>query len=417
MGLDTLTPDDPIFRDEDALRDHFPDRILERDEKLAEYQSKFKEVVRNKRPRNVFVYGPTGVGKTIGTQAVLESIEDSIEQFDYANSDFEKPSLKTVHLECKDLNTSYQVAANLVNVLRAATDRSQISTTGYPEGDIYEMLFSELETINDSHVLIALDEIDNIGDDDNILYKLPRCNNDNSANHVPPEETKVGVIGITNDGSFKDYLDPRVQSTLCNREVHFPPYDAKELKTILRDRAKVAFHDDVLQDDVIPLTAAFAAQRKGYARTALDLLYETADIARANGHEQITEDHVREAEEIIQQGAIVKEVEGLSTHGELVTYTLIRLEEDGEAPAKLDKVYAWYETFATEIGVDTVTPRTVHDVLNDLMMNGIATSHEINQGRAGGRHYEYELGVQKDPILSGLQSDTRLRDISSEKRF
>ncbi|MDZ5813244.1 cell division control protein 6, partial [Halorubrum sp. AD140] len=70
--LGHLTPEDGIFLDEDVLRDDYdPSRILERDEVLNRYLQMFSEVVRNKRPRNVFVYGPTGVGKTVGTHLVL----------------------------------------------------------------------------------------------------------------------------------------------------------------------------------------------------------------------------------------------------------------------------------------------------------------------------------------------------------
>jgi cell division control protein 6 len=409
--MERLTPDDGIFRDEDALRDHFPDRILERDDKLAEYQSRFKEVVRNKRPRNVFVYGPTGVGKTIGTKAVFQNLERSIEAFDYEASRFDEPSLRTVHLECKDLNTSYQVAAHLLNRLRSATDRDRVSTTGYPEGEIYRMLFEELRQVDTSHVLIALDEIDNIGGDDNILYKLPRCNNDNSAAYVDPAATKVGVVGITNDGTFRESLDPRAKSTLCDQEIHFPPYDAVELETIVEDRAAVAFHDDVLSQDVVPLTAALAAQRSGYARTALDLLYEAADNARSADDARVTEDHVKTAEESIQQGAIVEEIRGLSTHGTLVAYAMLRLSEGEELPAKIDKIYAWYKQFAEQVDVDPVTSRTIHNTLNDLMVNGTVTSEEVNKGRSGGRHYEYELGCRAEILLDGLEGDSRIGSV------
>lgn len=411
--MERLTPGDGIFHDEDALRDHFPDRILERDEKLAEYQNKFKEVVRNKRPRNVFVYGPTGVGKTIGTKAVLQNIKESIDAFDYDNTRFTEPSLRTIHLECKDLNTSYQVAAHLLNLLRREGDRDQISTTGYPEGEIYRMLFDELRRVPASHVLIALDEIDNIGDDDNILYKLPRCNNDNSATFVDPAETKVGVIGITNDGTFRDSLDPRAKSTLCDQEIHFPPYDANELETILSDRANVAFHDGVLSDDAVPLTAALAAQRSGYARTALDLLYEAADKARSENDSLVRDTHVHAAEEGIQQGAVVEEVQGLSMQGKLITYAMLRLEEGEELPAKIDKVYAWYEQYARQVDADAVTSRTVHNTLNDLMVNGIVNSTEVNKGRSGGRHYEYELGCPSQVLLNGLEGDSRIGSLDS----
>lgn len=410
--METITPENSIFRDEDALRDHYPDRILERDEKLSQYLNEFTEVVRNKRPRNVFVYGPTGVGKTIGTKAVFDRVEKSIEEYDYdSNPNIDEPSVKTIHVDCKDLNTSYQVAAWLVNEFRKDSERDQISPTGYPESEVYRMLFEELRDIDETHALIALDEIDNIGKDDNILYKLPRCNNDNSANHVDPDQTKVGVVGITNDPQFKDDLDPRARSTLCEREIHFPPYDANELQTILSDRAEQAFHDGVLANGVVPLTAALSAQRDGYARTALDLLFEAGALARARGEPEVTEDHVHEAEESIQRGAIVQEIDTLSTHAKVITYTLLRLHEEDETPAKLDKVYAWYERLANQIGADPVTSRTVHKTLNNLMMNSIATSKEINRGRAGGRHYEYDIGARPDLIVDGLAGDNRLAEL------
>jgi orc1/cdc6 family replication initiation protein len=280
------------------------------------------------------------------------------------------------------------------------------------------MLFEELRQVDTSHVLIALDEIDNIGGDDNILYKLPRCNNDNSAAYVDPATTKVGVVGITNDGTFRESLDPRAKSTLCDQEIHFPPYDAVELETIVEDRAAVAFHDDVLSQDVVPLTAALAAQRSGYARTALDLLYEAADnarstdgAARSTDGARVTATHVEAAEESIQQGAIVEEIRGLSTHGTLVAYAMLRLSEGGELPAKIDKIYAWYRQFAEQVGVDPVTSRTIHNTLNDLMVNGTVTSEEVNKGRSGGRHYEYELGCRAEILLDGLEGDSRVGSV------
>lgn len=413
MGSDipTITPENDIWLDEDALRDHFPDRILERDEKLAEYLNAFSEVVRNKRPRNVFVYGLTGVGKTIGTKAVLDRLHDSINDYNYdSTTEFEEPSLRTLYVECEGLNSSYQVAGKLINCFRRERGGSTIKVTGYPESEMYEMLFDEIRAIDESHLIVALDEIDNIGEDDSILYKLPRANDDDDdqVNKIDPSNTKVGVVGITNDSTFKDHLDPRARSTLCDKEVHFPEYNARELRTILEDRAGQAFKDGVLTDDVVPLTAAFATQQSGYARTALDLLYEAGSIADERGASRVTEEHVRAAEDRLQQGAIVPEIKGLQKHPTLLTYALLRLHDEGELPAKLDKVYAWYETAADRAGVDTVTSRTIHNTLNDLMMNGIVQSSEVNKGRGGGRHYEYSLGVSGDLVLAGLSGTSNL---------
>lgn len=415
--MKTITPDSSIFKNEDALRDHYPERILERDDKLEEYLTALKPVIRNKRPQNIFVHGPTGTGKTIATKATFEGIHQSIEQHDYDTSDFDEPSVRTIHVEVRDLNTSYQVVARLINELRSDTQRGKIRQTGYPESEMYGMLYDEIELIDESHLLIAIDEVDTVSNKDTLLYKLPRINDDSSPPFIDPDDTKVGIVGITNDQKFKDYLDSRTQSTLFEHSIYFPPYDAQQLQTILADRASVAFHDGALSDDAIPLTSAFAAQRKGHARTGLELLLAAGQIVEKMGDECMTEKHVRKAEEGIQKGPIATEVEGLSLTPKLVAYSMVRLEEDDETPAKLDKIYGRYETYAKSIDADTVTPRTVHETLNDLMVNSVVTSHEVNKGSKGGRHYEYELAASVDAVVMGLSGDTRLKEIEWDGRI
>ncbi len=51
-------------------------------------------------------------------------------------------------------------------------------------------------------------------------------------------------------------------------------------------------YDDAVDDAVIALCAAIAAQDTGSARQALDILYKSGEIARTNGEERLTEDHV-----------------------------------------------------------------------------------------------------------------------------
>ena len=52
----------------------------------------------------------------------------------------------------------------------------------------------------------------------------------------------------------------------------FNPYDAQQLQDILRERVKIALHQDVIGDGVIEMCAGLAAQEHGDARCALDLL-------------------------------------------------------------------------------------------------------------------------------------------------
>ncbi|GAA0196318.1 AAA family ATPase [Haladaptatus pallidirubidus] len=76
MGLEEFTFDDPSFENEDVLRDHYrPDDLIERDRELEEYQAALKPVIKGSRPRNIFLYGQTGVGKTLATNMVLNRLQ------------------------------------------------------------------------------------------------------------------------------------------------------------------------------------------------------------------------------------------------------------------------------------------------------------------------------------------------------
>ena len=63
----------------------------------------------------------------------------------------------------------------------------------------------------------------------------------------------------------------RAQSAFTPEDVHFDDYDAKQLHAILRRRHD-AFFQGVVDSDVIPLAAAFAAQTYVDARKAIDLM-------------------------------------------------------------------------------------------------------------------------------------------------
>jgi len=90
-----------------------------------------------------------------------------------------------------------------------------LKPTGYPRRQVNEWLWEELDAIG-STVIIVFDEVDHI-DDDSILYQIPRARANGNL-----EESKVGIIGISNDFKFRESLSSKVQSSLCEKELQFP---------------------------------------------------------------------------------------------------------------------------------------------------------------------------------------------------
>lgn len=380
--------DETIFADEDVLReDYQPETLEERDEELDEFKAYLQPVINGKQPRNIFLYGKTGVGKTAATKYLLHHLQTDAEQY-------EDLSITTIYCNCEDLTSSYQVAVELVNRLRPVDN--QISATGYPLNEVYSKLYTELESVGGT-ALIVLDEVDQIGNDDSILYQLPRAR----ANEYL-ETTKVGIIGISNDFKFREGLDPRVEDTLCEREIHFPPYDAVDLRAILSRRAKLAFQPDTLDEDVVPLCAAFAAQDRGSARQALDLLFEAGDLARRADEKQVTESHVRQAKEQLEKRQIEQSLLDLTIHGHLTLFAVAILAKNEDTPARKGDVHDQYQSIVSHLEHDPLSDRSVHSHLNELTMLGILNRREFNEGRAGGIYYKYELDVDPVTVESAL---------------
>ena len=385
-----------IFANKDALGESYqPDRIEERDEEIAEYMDALQPVIDGWEPNNVFLYGNTGVGKTAVTDYLLDQLQSDVEAYDDVD-------LTVVDLNCKPLTSSYQVAVGLVNELRP--HGGEISSTGYPQQAVFEKLFQELDKIGGT-ILIVLDEIDAIGQQDDLLYELPRARANGKL-----EDTKVGVIGISNDFKFRDHLDPRVQDTLCEREIQFPPYDAVELESILESRVEISIVDNKIEDGVLKLCAALAARDTGSARQALDLLQLAGEAAENTDADEIKLTHVEAAQEKLEQERVEEGMRDLTHHGELTLLAVLSKMAKEETPCRTKIVYQEYTSLCQSASIDPLSQRSVHNHLSDLRMLGILSSNE-NRSGSPGNYYSYELDV---PFPSAIEAMSDVSTLDNE---
>jgi cell division control protein 6 len=385
MGM--FERDNEIYRDRDALReDYQPEELVGRDEELDTYRAALQPVINGEQPNNVFLYGKTGVGKTAATRYLLEHLKEDTAQYD----DIE---LTLVSLNCDGLTSSYQVATRLVNEFRSDTE--QISTTGYPRASVYEMLWDELDACGGT-VIVVLDEVDHV-EDDSILYQLPRARANGNLSTA-----KIGIIGISNDFSFREELSPKVRSSLCEQEIHFPAYDAEDLQKILQQRVDIAFHDGVLNSGVIPLCAAYGAKDAGDARQSIDLLMKAGDLARDDDTQHVTEEHVERGRRALERGRIKEGISGLTQHGHLVLYALLTFDLEGEVPVRSRDIRPRYTRFTEMAGRDPLVPRRMRDHLSELAMLGIISVTERNEGRRGGTYREYAVDMDLNLLLDAM---------------
>lgn len=385
----SFQPQKSIFQEDRALLEKWqPKEIVGRDEELQRLHKILQPVMNGEHPKNAFIYGKTGVGKTASTRYKLHDLIDSAEEFDI--------DVDRVWVNCNGLNSSYQVAIELTNKLAGPSE--ELPPTGLPSRTVYRQMWSVLDGYDDT-VIIVLDEVDSIGAQDDLLYKLSRAEAEGDLS-----ETEIGIIGISNDLSFRNKLDPRVQSSLCEREIQFSAYDSNELRAIMNKRAETAFHDDVLEGAVIPLCAALVTSEGGDARKGLDLLYEAGQVARDAGADTVTEEHVRTGWGELQRERIMEGLSECNQHEFMVLSAVLSLEINGETPARFKNIYPVYKSYATDVLSDVNMKRRTHDYLKDLSMLGILSQHERNQGRDG-NYYEYELDIPSEMIMEALEKE------------
>ncbi len=385
-----------IFKNRDVLRHTYtPDDLPHRDEQIRTLASILAPALRGETPSNVLIYGKTGTGKTATVKFVGRQLEEMSRKLNVR--------CMVHYINCELIDTQYRVLASLANALGRT-----VPMTGWPTDQVYEEVKKALD-LREQTVIIVLDEIDKlVKKGDEALYNLSRINSE-------LEKGKVSIIGISNDLKFKNYLDPRVISSLSEEEIIFPPYNAEQLKDILEQRAKLAFYEGVLDDEVIPYCAALAAQEHGDARKALDLLRVSGEIAEKENADKVTKEHVKKAVKKIESDHIAEAVRTLPTQSKILLFGMVLLTESGYRKFTTGEVYAVYKNLCRRIGMDVLTQRRISDLISELDMLGIINSIVISKGRYG-RTREIKLDVPIDDVKRVILEDYRLEALERIER-
>jgi cell division control protein 6 len=203
-------------------------------------------------------------------------------------------------------------------------------------------------------IIFVLDELDMlVGRRDKkepafsrLLYQLSRAGVSDDLT------TYISVVAISNDTKMMESVGSRALSSFTPEDIHFDDYDANQLQAILR-RRQDAFYENILDEDVIPLAAAFAAQTHGDARKVIDLMCVAGEFAEREGNERIRETHVRAAQDKVERNRVLEIIRGISTQKKLCLYatTAVAAETDNGS-TRSTSGYQVYRFLTESIDVD-----------------------------------------------------------------
>jgi archaeal cell division control protein 6 len=371
-----LLDQDSVFIDKSKISPHYvPNKLPFRDEQIKTLSIWLAPVLKKAKPHNVFIYGKVGTGKTTVVNHVINNLTSCSQE--------NLLPLQTIYLNCRNFQTKNAVLFYCVQ--HFYPDKNFV---GYSKSFIYDKFITYIKQ-KELNFIIILDEVDKIKEReiDDLIYSLTRANDELIFG-------SVSMIGISNNLFFKSKLDLRTKSSLCEQEAVFPPYNAEQLKEILKQRVPLAFKNNVVEESAINAAAALSAKESGDARTAVMLLLRAGELADLNKEKKVTDKDVLNAKEKVEEEVIKSMVLTLPVQLQLV---LLAISEKSIAPTGILKitgqldsnvlysgeVYDKYEELCKKYAEKIVSTRWFREYINELETYGFITTTVSGKGFKG----------------------------------
>ena len=250
------------------------------------------------------------------------------------------------------------------------------------------------------YVTVILDEVDRIGTRDELLYEIPRSRNTGRVEHILPS-----VIGISNDIGYKESIQSKTDSSLRLKEITFKKYDASQLREILSQRASKAFKDGMIDEEAIPLAAAFARKQGGDARYGIDLLQKAGMKAKQDEEGTVLPEHVRSAHEEKERDRVYEVTDDLSDQEKLVLAAIMYHDLRNETPISRADLYPTYKRFSGTLLDNSNVPRRVADYLKEMSQLGLVDRQDAYKG-PGESGFKYALEKVEYNMIIQILGDT-----------
>src|SRR5574338_629997 len=392
--LDDATSGRSILKKRDVLHFTFiPETILHRDNELAKVTQALLPILKKSRPSNLLVYGKPGTGKTLVVKTILSKIQKRVEKSDFP--------IKLVYTNAKDETTLYGLLVSFGRQLGLKTQK-ELPTTGLSISSVFNKLLDVIQK-NSTNAVFVIDEIDYLAElisktGKDILYNLTRAN----------ERLKTGsltLIGISNDLTFKERLDPRVLSSLSEEEIVFTNYTVGQIKEILEERIRVAFIPNAIEQSAVNLCAAMSGQEHGDARRAIDLLRIAGEIAEREQSDTVKEDQIRRASLKMEEDKETTALNSYPLHEKLLILAVMKASGNTTG-----EIYQSYKNLCKITRQKELTQRRITQMLSEIEMTGLITGKIIHQGMHG-RTKKFSLTLNADTVKKAFKENLTLEDL------
>ena len=391
--LDDAATGKSLFKNREVLHFTFiPDIILHRDEEQKKVTQSLLPLLKRARPSNLLVYGKPGTGKTLVVKKVLDKIQERVKDGSFP--------IQLLYANAKEETTLYGLLVKFGRQL--GLKEKQLPTTGLSISEVFNRLLGAI--VQDGlNTVFVVDEIDYLAElvsktGKDVFYSLTRAN----------ERLKKGsltLIGISNDLTFKERLDPRVLSSLSEEEIVFTNYTVDQIKKILEERIKEAFIPNTVDQAALNLCAAMSGQEHGDARRAIDLLRVAGEIAEREQSDSVKEDHIRRASLKMEEDKETTALNSYPLHEKLLILGVMKANG-----STTGEIYQSYKNLCKVTRQKELTQRRITQMLSEIEMTGLISGKIIHQGMHG-RTKKFSLTLNPETVKKAFKEDLALEDL------
>jgi len=391
--LDAAESGKSIIKNRNILHfTYMPEIILHRKSEQEQVTQSLLPILKKSRPSNLLVYGKPGTGKTLVVKKVISKIQERVEKSNFP--------IKLIYSNSKEQTTLYGFLVHLGRQL--GLNEKELPSNGLAISVVFERLLKKIDE-GKLNAIFVIDEIDYLAQlvvktGKDILYQLTRANERLT-------QGSLTLVGISNDLTFKERLDPRVISSLGEEEVVFTNYNVEQIKKILQERINESFIGDSVEEPALNLIAALAGGEHGDARRAIDLLRVAGELAERQQSDRVTIEHVREASQKMEENKEEKSLKSFPLHEKLVLIAIMKANGSSTG-----EIYSSYKNLCKVVGKDELTQRRITQMLSEIELSGIISGRLIHQG-IHGRTKKFKLTISSEMIKKTFKDDLTLQDI------
>ncbi len=321
--------------------DYLDDEKLPEEERTAVLKEIFNQNIREKQlrriiayltpildgahPPSLFIYGPTGSGKTVTLLHVLSTFQKVCEK--------QKRAFRYAYIDLTSPKTYFGALNELAISLDGVSRRYR---KGIPLDYMQELIAQNIDG-QPGFLCLLIDEADNLKPNaDAFLTFLGKT--------LPRRvSSRIMLILLTNRLDWERTLDPRILSFLKKTDIIFEPYDALDLLAILDLRVKKALNTSKVRDGALQKIAAYSSRETGDARKAVELLAKAVRIAEETSGE-LSEKEVDMAEHSLEVDKTEELIKSLAKQQKLSLIACYASLAKGVKKQTTGQVYEIYRT-------------------------------------------------------------------------